>query len=378
MKRITFLFAFLFSFSLLAQLTQEDVVFYVGEGENTAYIVVDFRDGTPDSSFGWGVHFDGDDLTIRDAFLLLENEDSGFSFNETYFDGFGYALDDVFYNNHQQLAGEPDYWSTWTGTSPDDFDMNMGLGDPLENGGWYGFSYGFDPAPEAPTFKYAAYDADWLSLDDVDGWFGEGENRVLVTIDFTNESDSEEVSTFGWGLQFDGSITGKEALETLTVLDENLNISFDENGDIFSVSYQSHEETVADGVNWYAFAGTSMSDYALMDNLETELEDGQFFGISFGDENVRRPYIPMLIDSGLSVDHFEFPTQISIWPNPADFVLNVETVHPINQIQVIDMLGRVLIQTTDQQIDITNLNSGMYLIQIQSDKGMKTKRFIKK
>src|SRR5699024_2520414 len=262
---------------------EEDVVFFVGEGEKTAYFVVDFRDETTDASFTWGVNFEEEDLDLYAALLMIEDEDENFSINGTYNEDLdSYFLEDIIYNHHEGIAGDPDYWSSWTGNSLSDFSPNMGTSEDLEDGKWYGFSYGFDPAPEIPEFIYAAYDENWFGFEDVDSWFGEGENQTIITIDFLEGEENEEV-TFAWGLKFEEeTISAKEALETLADFDEDLSFTFEEGNQILTVEYKELEKTMTAEESWKSFIGNNMSDYVLAENGILEMiADQEMFGISF-------------------------------------------------------------------------------------------------
>ena len=52
-----------------AQFTSDDVVYFVGEGPDTAYLEIDFLDGTEDSAYVWGFLFD-DALDVSGGDIL--------------------------------------------------------------------------------------------------------------------------------------------------------------------------------------------------------------------------------------------------------------------------------------------------------------------
>lgn len=402
MKRITFLFAFLFSISLIGQglsnfsqndfnnpqntvfttnensLDEEDVVFYVGEGNQTAYVIIDFREEDGYASFAWGVDFEGDELTVYDALLTIQQEDSNFTFEASGGSG-SYFLEDIYYNNFAGEAGVPDWWSTWSGDSPENLEMSTGLNDPLIAEEWYGFSYGFSPEPVQPQFVYAAYNADWFDFDEVDSWFGEGENQTVITIDFVSDETTEEV-TFAWGLKFEEeSISGKAALEFLAAADDHLTITFNDADELITVNYDGLERTADVDESWHSFIGNNLSDYApAEEGIFEMIEDGKIFGISFGGEKVRRPFIPTIVENpDMGISDVDLETAIKIWPNPTADRLHIETAVEIQNILVFDMQGRKLLESQSKTLDVNNLSSGNYLLQIESKKTMITKRFIK-
>ena len=121
--------------------TASDVTFWTGSGANEAVLIVDFQDGSGSSSYAWGFRFDG--TTTGEAMLnAVADADPNFALVV----GGGF-LNDITYNSHAGLGGNPDYWSTWSGTNLGNWYMNMGIGTSVANGDLFGCSYtDFTPA----------------------------------------------------------------------------------------------------------------------------------------------------------------------------------------------------------------------------------------
>lgn len=374
MRRIfTFLLIFFGLNMAHAQLSAEDIVFWVGEGEQEAYMLVDFRDGTEDASFGWGVRFNEEELTMTEALNLIDQADVGFTLSTIYN---GMYLEGISYNNHEGFDLEPESWSIWSGNSEDTLGMGSGIGQTLSDGKWYGVSYGFNP-PLAPTFKYAAYNPEWFTLDEVEYWVGEGENKAAVTIDFVAD-ENEEVVTYVWGVKFEDALTASEALELLATADNDLEVVFDESGMLESITYKNMLREIDDENIWKAFIGNSMSDYQPT-TFEEEITNNKLFGISFGDVNVRRPFVPTAVeDPFLNVADIVTPSTIKLWPNPASHTLHIESEIAIETVRIFNMLGVEVLQTTSNTINVSTLSSGAYLVEITDAINSKIQRFIKR
>ena len=71
---------------------------------------------------------------------------------------------------------------------------------------------------------------------------------------------------------------------------------------------------------------------------------------------------------------------INIYPNPANNVVRVlnETNAPINKIEIIDLLGRVVMSSNSDFIDISGLSEGQYLVKIYSETTLMRKLTIAK
>ncbi|MFT3885648.1 MAG: T9SS type A sorting domain-containing protein [Flavobacteriales bacterium] len=133
--------------------TAADVTYWVGAGQDSSVLVIDFLDGSPEgSSFAWGYLHDGT-ATAEDMLLAIDAADINLQIDMA-----GSFINSITYNAHAGIGGAPNWWGTWSGTRTSDLAMNGGASEPLSNGAWFGCSYtDFNPAlrpgrPVAATF----------------------------------------------------------------------------------------------------------------------------------------------------------------------------------------------------------------------------------
>ena len=84
-------------------------------------------------------------------------------------------------------------------------------------------------------------------------------------------------------------------------------------------------------------------------------------------------------DASLSIDDIELENSISLYPNPTKTSFSIETKEIISSVIVIDMLGKT-VKTFKQSIEtysIDDLKSGLYFINITTEKGKVTKKLVK-
>ena len=81
----------------------------------------------------------------------------------------------------------------------------------------------------------------------------------------------------------------------------------------------------------------------------------------------------------LNTEDVEFQTnKISIYPNPAHSILNIETKVELTTISIYSLLGKEVIKTNTKTVDVSNLSEGIYLIKMLDLEGhQQIKRFIK-
>jgi hypothetical protein len=71
-----------------------------------------------------------------------------------------------------------------------------------------------------------------------------------------------------------------------------------------------------------------------------------------------------------------------VFPNPATDVLYVRASASMAnaQVQVLDMAGRVQMETTlrNDQLDISSLPTGVYMLRVMADRGPVMRKFVKR
>ena len=81
----------------------------------------------------------------------------------------------------------------------------------------------------------------------------------------------------------------------------------------------------------------------------------------------------------LATNDFEVSNSVKIYPNPAKDILNITTIDnsEIVSAKIYDLQGKLVLETTTTSIDTNNLTSGLYFVNIVTEKGQSTKKFIK-
>ena len=69
---------------------------------------------------------------------------------------------------------------------------------------------------------------------------------------------------------------------------------------------------------------------------------------------------------------------VSIYPNPANDVINLKVRSNNFEVVIFDYVGRILINSTERSIDVSELNSGVYFVSINVEGAVYTEKIIKK
>ncbi|MEO9532541.1 MAG: T9SS type A sorting domain-containing protein [Crocinitomicaceae bacterium] len=86
--------------------------------------------------------------------------------------------------------------------------------------------------------------------------------------------------------------------------------------------------------------------------------------------------------TSLSVWEYDQLVEFNLFPNPTNNVLNIELVGAgsnLRQITIYDLSGKKLMDLNpiQKQIDVSSLTTGVYLLEVKTDAGCKTNRFVK-
>lgn len=283
---LLFTMGLILSFGAKSQMSQSDLVYYVGSGPDTAVIVIDFLDGSADSSYAWGYLFDASaTVTGGDALTAIAADEPQL----TVATGGGF-LNDIIYNGHSGIAATPNYWGTWSRTAATAWASNTGIGEVLANGDWFGCSYtDFSPAIE-PGDSYPAYASHWFNMNQIDYWVGTGSDTAVLVIDFVNAVYGEQVS-YAWGYLFNGTTDGATMMADISNHDANLNV-LTGGGFLNDIYMNAWSGVAASPYYWGTWSGTNLSDWTLNAGLGTSISNGDWFGASYDDWEPRRPFTP--------------------------------------------------------------------------------------
>lgn len=281
-RKIYFLLlaAFSIATTISAQFTQDDISFWVGEGENSTILAIDFIVDGEESSFAWGYHFDGT-TTGADLLSAIAEADNQLNIDA------GSFLNDIFYQDFEGTAGNPYYWTSWSKDNDDaTWISNFGIDTEVNDGNWFGCSYTayddeFNPINE-PGLPLAAIEVIIpFTQDDIIFWIGEGENSSILNVDFIVDG---EQSSFAWGVYYDGILTGGDILALVAETDQQFTV----NAGAFlnDIFYFDMEGVAGNPYYWTTWTKENDdSEWATNSGLDTEVTNGQWFGCSYTDYN---------------------------------------------------------------------------------------------
>ena len=105
------------------------------------------------------------------------------------------------------------------------------------------------------------------------------------------------------------------------------------------------------------------------------IDDLKIYNYALSQAEITNLYVNNTLSS---TDFNQNDLKVALYPNPANDVLNIETDLEIKAIEIFNIQGQKVISSTQKQVNVTNLSSGIYMIKIQdSNNAIATKKFVK-
>lgn len=251
-KLITFCVGLMCFASLQAQtestINSSDILYWVGQGDNTAILVVDF--GT--NAYAWGYRYeDADEATALDMIMAVDEADPrlAYSMNWVTYDF------DFFYVEYPQklMATSDQYRFKVNGVMAEDddefsdYDLADGMVVKVSTSADDVWSTEITAATVSTMPQFSTIDR-----NNIEFWAGEGEFEATVVVYWSNPTYA-----LAWGYRFDAAPTVSELFSALADADPRLTVSSNNitfvNGDV-TYSFQNIDNNYlqfdVEGTTW--------------------------------------------------------------------------------------------------------------------------------
>jgi hypothetical protein len=176
-------------------------------------------------------------------------------------------------------------------------------------------------------------------------------------------NDLDNGGYFDLGEDFDG---------TAWVLSSRFTVLIDDKGNLL----EEKSETYIDGETFIDFATLFTYTYDANNNILERIQ--QFYDINTNEyQFINRSVFGAYLDvTGIELIGEE---SFAIFPNPTDGLLNLSSKHQIEQVRIFDLHGRMVKQelSNQRQMNVSDLDVGLYFIQATINKQLVSTRFVK-
>lgn len=156
---------------------------------------------------------------------------------------------------------------------------------------------------------------------------------------------------------------------------------------VYSVNWSPNQITfLIDDVPFYTYSPTPRDQNTYPFNADQYILLNIAMGGISGAIDPNFQQSPMVIDyvrvyqnTTASIDD-SFEESIKIYPNPTDSVFQIDSKNQLDQIALYDLLGTEVLNRTvhTDRVDVSNLNSGIYLLKMKSGNNTLTRKIVVK
>jgi hypothetical protein len=217
-----------------ATIDADDILYWVGEGSNEVVFIVNWCDTA--IAMAWGVHFNGDSITVADILDTLWEYDDRFDFDAT-----GGFVNDIMYEDdvyNLSLQGSYFMYNVNGGSAMGIESQYVHDGDYIKFGDEMcgiadaNWNYTWTTPIVPVSIPQGDEPADaTISADNIIYWVGNGENEVVFAVNWCNPSEA-----LAWGVRFSGnSAIVADIMHTIELYDSR--IHFEGTGYISNITF---------------------------------------------------------------------------------------------------------------------------------------------
>jgi len=171
-----------------------------------------------------------------------------------------------------------------------------------------------------------------------------GSNYTIFDVSICN--DGKYIINGGFSIYNDTPSNQIAKINSNGTIDNSFNIGTGPNNSVWETYIQEDEKILIGGI-FTTYNGTSTNLIARLNNsilsINTNLIKGNF----------------------------------SFYPNPTQDVLFIESQEPIEIVKIYSLQGQLIIEGSSNRVDVSQLTTGLYFVQVSSNDKTSTKRFIK-
>lgn len=329
--------------------------------------------------------FDGNKVQLtweRDIFIDFQDDPQGWTFLDADSDGYTfaiYAAGGMEPNGSVNTTGTNaslasfSYINDYGALTPDNYAF-MPLTQILQNASIDFYAAGFDPSYPAETFSFVVASEDGMSIATLGTWTtSHPYQRYNVDLSayagqkvFLGFRHHSQVAAYALCID---NITVKNAIWSGTSsVTERYNIYRSTDGVNYNLigyadgDVTSYTDNAIQGVNQY-YKVTAVNTVAGGETCESNpamAVDGL------------HDYIHVTTDGIAEID-----SNVSVYPNPTNGIVNINA-EGLKNIVVMNTLGQKIFETAENQVDLSQFGTGLFMLRIETEQGSSVQRIMVK
>ncbi|MBQ7532457.1 MAG: choice-of-anchor J domain-containing protein [Bacteroidales bacterium] len=327
--------------------------------------------------------FDGNKVQLtweRDIFIDFQDDPKGWTFLDADSDGYTfaiYAAGGMEPNGSVNTTGTNaslasfSYINDYGALTPDNYAF-MPLTQILQNASIDFYAAGFDPSYPAETFSFVVASEDGMSIATLGTWTTSNPYQKY-TVDLSAYSGQKVFLGF----------RHHSAVAAYALVIDNITVRNAVWAGTSSVTELYHIYRSFDGVNYsligYADGDATSYDDNAIQNVNQYYKVTAVNTVAGGNHCESNPamsadglhdYIHITTDGINEIDG-----NVRVYPNPTNGIVNINA-EGLKNIVVMNTLGQKVFETAENQIDLSQFGTGLFMLRIETENGVSVQRIM--
>ncbi|MGE0562359.1 MAG: LamG-like jellyroll fold domain-containing protein [Flavobacteriales bacterium] len=243
------------------------------------------------------------------------------------------------------------------------------------------------------NFKTVNSTYQMIIMKQADSGCGANDRQYMLRLNSNNKLDIAGAGTLSPSnaVSFEGNTTIVAGQWYHIVLTYDASISTGGGGNKFSIYLDNVQETLTQnstaglGINNGILDGNAHIGIGAYLNaagticLNTQRLDAYFDDLFVYNKILTPAEISDLYNGTVGIEQANTKNNMSIYPNPVKNMLHIATEEKVSKLSIYNISGSLIrsYDNIDNTIDVSNLTKGMYILVVQSEKGISQNKFIK-
>ena len=131
-------------------------------------------------------------------------------------------------------------------------------------------------------------------------------------------------------------------------------------------------------VSYYSSASDAAIDNNQLPNNTALINGRTYYGVSFSNGCRSASFAVTITIGTLSNSDFDGNLKFSLYPNPANNILNIELATELKSVEIYSLQGQKVLTSNKNQVDVSGLSKGIYMVRVEDiDNGVSAQKMVK-
>lgn len=159
----------------------------------------------------------------------------------------------------------------------------------------------------------------------------------------------------------------------------NLILLYADNNNLTNLTIQNGNNSALSGS--FTYNGNVINNFSVLNNPNLRcifVDDVNYCNTNWLGKDTTSNYVSNTAECNLlNTNENIFASKFKLYPNPSGDIIHIETDINLDNIEIYNMFGQLVLETTKKDINVSQLNSGTYIAKIFTEDKMEIVKFVK-